>query len=363
MSKTMKAAVVREFGKSLTIEELPIPKPGPGELLVEVMACGVCHTDLHAADGDWPVKPAPPFVPGHETAGRVAALGDGVTNYKIGDAVGIAWLHDACGTCEFCITGWETLCEQQHNSGYSVDGGFAQYAIASAAYAARLPDDVDFAQIAPIICAGVTTYKGIKETQAQPGQWIAISGLGGLGHIAVQYAKAMGLRVVGLDVAADKLDLARSLGADAAFDARSPDAVAQVVEITKGGAHGVLVTAVSPPAFSQALQYVRRGGTVALNGLPPGSFPTPIFEVVLKRLTIRGSIVGTRYDLTQAIAFATEGKVKASVHTVALEDVNRAFSDLKAGKVDGRIVLDLTAVRSERELVGATSSSLTMESR
>jgi propanol-preferring alcohol dehydrogenase len=226
MEKTMKAAVVREFGQPLAIEELPVPVPGPGELLVEVAACGVCHTDLHAAEGDWPVKPTPPFVPGHETAGRVVALGEGVTNYKIGDAVGIAWLHDACGTCEFCITGWETLCEQQRNSGYSVDGGFAQYAIASAAYAGRLPDDVDFAEIAPIICAGVTTYKGIKETETQPGQWIVISGLGGLGHIAVQYAKAMGMRVVGLDVAKEKLDLARSLGAEAAFDARSPDAVA-----------------------------------------------------------------------------------------------------------------------------------------
>ncbi|MBV8066496.1 MAG: alcohol dehydrogenase AdhP [Candidatus Eremiobacteraeota bacterium] len=356
MAKTMKAAVVREFGQPLVIEELPVPVPGPGELLVEVVACGVCHTDLHAAEGDWPVKPAPPFVPGHETAGRVAALGGGVTNYKVGDAVGIAWLHDACGMCEYCITGWETLCEEQRNSGYSVDGGFAQYAIASAAYAGRLPEDVDFARIAPIICAGVTTYKGIKETETQPGHWIAISGLGGLGHIAVQYAKAMGMRVVGLDVAKEKLDLARSLGADAAFDARSPDAVGQVLELTKGGAHGVLVTAVSPPAFSQALQYVRRGGTVALNGLPPGDFPVPIFDVVLKRLTIRGSIVGTRFDLAQAIALAAEGKIKANVNTAPLEEINHVFSELKAGRVDGRIVLDLTAARSERELVGSAGA-------
>jgi len=358
MANTMKAAVVREFGAPLAIEERPVPIPGPGELLVEVMACGVCHTDLHAAEGDWPVKPAPPFVPGHEAAGRVVALGDGVKGYRLGDAVGIAWLHDACGICEFCIRGWETLCEQQRNSGYSVDGGFAQYAIASAAYAGRLPDDVDFAQIAPIICAGVTTYKGIKETEASPGQWIAISGLGGLGHIAVQYAKAMGLRVVGLDVAREKLDLASSLGADAVFDARSPDAISQVIEVTKGGAHGVLVTAVSPPAFSQALQYVRRGGTVALNGLPPGSFPTPIFDVVLKRLTIRGSIVGTRQDLAEAIAFATDGKVRANVHTAALEEINRVFADLKGGKVEGRMVLDLTKVRNERELIGVAAGSL-----
>ncbi|MBV8332874.1 MAG: alcohol dehydrogenase AdhP [Candidatus Eremiobacteraeota bacterium] len=348
MQKTMKAAVVSEFGAPLRIDELPVPTPGAGELLVEVMACGVCHTDLHAAEGDWPVKPAPPFVPGHETAGRVVGIGPNVDGYKIGDAVGIAWLHDACGKCEYCITGWETLCPSQRNSGYSVNGGFAQYAIASAAYAGRLPGDVDFASIAPIICAGVTTYKGIKETQAQPGQWIAISGLGGLGHIAVQYAKAMGLRVIGLDIAADKLALARSLGADATFDANSPDAIAQVIDATGGGAHGVLVTAVSRPAFSQALQYVRRGGTVALNGLPPGDFPTPIFDVVLKRITIRGSIVGTRYDLSQAVAFAVQGKVKANIHTAALDDVNDVFDQLKAGKVDGRVVLDLTKARTQK---------------
>jgi propanol-preferring alcohol dehydrogenase len=342
MSKTMKAAVVRGFGQPLAIEERPVPVPGTGELLVEVIACGVCHTDLHAAEGDWPMKPVPPFIPGHETAGRVVALGEGVTGYKLGDAVGIAWLRDACGTCEFCITGWETLCERQRNSGYSVDGGFAQYTTASSAYAGRLPNDVDFLHMAPILCAGVTTYKGIKETDAQPGEWVAISGLGGLGHVAVQYAKAMGMRVVGLDIAQDKLDLARSLGADAAIDARLPDAPAHVVELTKGGAHGVLVTAVSPPAFSQALQYVRRRGTVVLHGLPPGSFPLPIFEVVLKRLTIRGSPVGTRHDLAQAIALAAEGKVKANVTTAALGDVNKVLSELKAGRVEGRVVLDLT---------------------
>jgi alcohol dehydrogenase, propanol-preferring len=340
IAKTMKAAVVLEFGKPLVVEERSVPAPGPGELLVEVVACGVCHTDLHAADGDWPVKPTPPFIPGHETVGRVAAVGAGVDDFKRGDPVGIAWLHDACGKCEFCITGWETLCTAQHNSGYSTDGGFAQYAIASAAYAGRLPDGLDFAEMAPIICAGVTTYKGIKETEAKPGEWLAISGLGGLGHVAVQYAKAMGLNVVGLDVTKEKLALARSVGADMTVNALDADAVDQVVEATHGGAHGVLVTAVSPPAFSQALQMARRKGTVALCGLPPGGFQTPIFDVVLKRLTIRGSIVGTRKDLADAIAFAAAGKVRANVHTAKLEDINRIFADLKAGKIEGRMVLD-----------------------
>ncbi|WP_316192758.1 alcohol dehydrogenase AdhP [Bradyrhizobium sp. SZCCHNRI1029] len=338
--QTMKAAVVKAFGKPLDIEDVPIPVPGPGELLVRVKACGVCHTDLHAASGDWPVKPVPPFIPGHEAAGMVAALGPGVTDFKVGDAVGVAWLHDACLRCEYCETGWETLCEHQHNTGYSVNGGFAEYVIASAAFAARLPANVDFARIAPILCAGVTTYKGLKETDARPGEWVVVSGVGGLGHVAIQYAKAMGLKAIGLDIAEDKLKLALQAGAEHAVNALDKDAVAQVIAITGGGAHGVLVTAVSTPAFAQALHMVRRKGTVSLVGLPPGEFPTPIFDVVLKRITVRGSIVGTRRDLDEAIAFAADGKVTAEVTTAPLSEINTVFDRMKAGKIDGRVVLD-----------------------
>jgi propanol-preferring alcohol dehydrogenase len=341
MAKTMKAAVVRQFGQRLSIDEVPIPTPGPGEVLVKIVATGVCHTDLHAADGDWPVRPSPPFIPGHEGAGIVAAVGAGVTRLKEGDAVGIAWLHDACGCCEPCMTGWETLCPEQRNSGYSVNGSFAEYATGSAGYVGRLPANVDFVSMAPILCAGVTTYKGIKETEVRPGEWIAISGIGGLGHVAVQYAKAMGLHVAALDVSEEKLALARSLGAEIAVDARAPDAAEQVVRLTGGGTHGVLVTAVSPPAFAQALNLVRRKGTVALVGLPPGTFATPIFDVVLKRITLRGSIVGTRQDLAEAIQFAAEGKVKAHIHEAPLDDINQIFTDMKAGKIDGRMVIRL----------------------
>ena len=336
----MKAAVVKQFGRPLAIEDVPVPQPGPGEVLVKVKACGVCHTDLHAASGDWPVKPAPPFIPGHEAAGIVAALGPGVANLKVGDAVGVAWLHDACLACEYCETGWETLCEHQHNTGYSVNGGFAEYIIASAAFAARLPTDVDFAAIAPILCAGVTTYKGLKEIEAHPGEWVVISGVGGLGHVAIQYARAMGLKVAAIDIAADKLELARTAGADLAVNALAPDAVDQVLAATGGGAHGVLVTAVSTAAFAQALKMVRRKGTVSLVGLPPGEFPTPIFDVVLKRITIRGSIVGTRRDLDEAIAFAAEGKVHAEVTRVPLAEINEVFDRMKQGRIDGRVVLD-----------------------
>jgi propanol-preferring alcohol dehydrogenase len=211
----------------------------------------------------------------------------------------------------------------------------------AAAYVGRLPANPDFAALAPILCAGVTTYKGIKQTEARPGEWIAISGIGGLGHVAIQYAKAMGLHVVALDVTEEKLALARALGADLAVNAAKPDAVAEVTEKTGGGAHGVLVTAVSPRAFSQAIALTRRRGTVSLCGLPPGDFPTPIFDVVLKAITIRGSIVGTRKDLIEALAFAAEGKVKAHIHEAKLDDVNRIFTELKAGTVDGRMVLTL----------------------
>jgi propanol-preferring alcohol dehydrogenase len=342
MTEMMKAARVHQFGQPLVIEDVPVPVPDKGEILVKVMACGVCHTDLHAADGDWPVKPALPFTPGHEVVGVVAGLGPDMTDFKLGDAVGVAWLHDACMRCEYCETGWETVCEHQHNTGYSCDGGFAEYVIAAAPFAARLPAGVNFAEIAPILCAGVTTYKGLKETEARPGEWVAISGIGGLGHVGIQYAKAMGLHVAALDIAPDKLALARTAGADIAVDARSPDAVADILKATGGGAHGVLVTAVSPPAFSQALRVVRRKGTVSLVGLPPGEFPTPIFDVVLKRITVRGSIVGTRRDLDEAIAFAAEGKVRSEIRTAPLGDINAILADLKAGKIEGRMVLDLT---------------------
>jgi propanol-preferring alcohol dehydrogenase len=339
MVKTMKAAVVHAFGKPLTIEEVPIPTPGSGDVLIKVIANGVCHTDLHAAQGDWPGKPVPPFIPGHEGAGIVAAVGREVTHLKEGDPVGLAWLHDSCGWCEYCRTGWDALCLAQRNSGYTVNGSFAEYAIGSAAYVAQLPNNPNFAAMAPILCAGVTTYKGIKETEAKPGEWIAISGVGGLGQLAIEYAKAMGLHVAALDVTEEKLALARASGAEVTVNAKSPDAVAQVVRQTGGGAHGVLVTAVSPPAFDQAIHMVRRKGTIALVGLPPGDFHAPIFEVVLGRVTIRGSIVGGRQDLAEAIEFAAEGKVHSHYHEMKLDDINQVFSDMKTGKLDGRMVM------------------------
>ena len=340
MARTMKAAVVPALGKPLEIREVPVPEVGPGQILVKVAASGVCHTDLHAAEGDWPIKPAPPFIPGHEGVGQVAAVGAGVTSVKEGDRVGVPWLHTACGRCEYCITGWETLCPEQKNTGYGVNGGFAEYVLADPNYVGHLPNGLEFGPAAPILCAGVTVYKGLKETEARPGEWVVISGIGGLGHTAVQYAKAMGLHVAAVDIAEDKLKLAEQLGADLTVNAGTTDPVATVQRAT-GGAHGVLVTAVSPKAFAQAIGMVRRRGTVALVGLPPGDFPAPIFEIVLKRITVRGSIVGTRKDLSEALAFAGEGKVASHFSWVPLEDINAVFERMRRGAIDGRVVLDL----------------------
>jgi propanol-preferring alcohol dehydrogenase len=336
----MRAAIVHAFGEPLTIDELPVPEPGPGEVVVRLAATGVCHTDLHAVRGDWAVRPTLPLVPGHEGVGHVAAAGAGVTHVKEGDAVGVPWLHDACGQCEYCLTGWETLCPSQHNTGYSVDGTYAEFVRANADYVARLPGDAKLEEIAPILCAGVTTYKGLKETEARAGEWVAISGIGGLGHVAIQYAKAMGFNVAALDVAESKLALARELGADLAVDGRDPQAVKQLVK-ESGGMHGVLVTAASTAAFSQAIGIARRKGTVVLNGLPPGDFPTPVMPVVLKRLTLRGSIVGTREDLAEAVAFAAAGKIKAQVSIEPLDAVNEVFERMERGAINGRIVLTL----------------------
>ena len=336
----MLAAVVKVLGKGVSIERVPVPVPQEGEVLVQIQASGVCHTDLHAADGDWPVKPTVPFIPGHEGVGRIVQLGPGVRDLKMGDRVGIPWLHDACGRCEHCLSGWETLCEAQNDSGYSVNGGFAEYAIARADFAAPIPEGLSSVEAAPILCAGVTTYKGLKATGARPGQWIAISGIGGLGHLAVQYARAMGLHVAAIDVSTDKLELARVCGAEVLIDARDGD-VGAAVQKAIGGAHASLVTAVSTSAFAAGLGVLRRGGTAVLVGLPPGDFPLPIFEVVLKGLTVRGSIVGTRLDVKEALAFAADGAVRATIERASLDRLPDVFERLRKGNVSGRVVLEM----------------------
>jgi alcohol dehydrogenase, propanol-preferring len=340
MSPRMKVAVVEQFKKPLVFQEWDIPAPGPGQILVKTAACGVCYTDVHAARGDWPVKPTLPFIPGHEAIGRVVVVGAGVTAVKMGDRVGVPWLYSACGHCEYCLSAWETVCAQAQFGGYTRNGGFAEYLLADPNYVAHVPPGLGAAEAAPLICAGITSYKGIKETAAKPGEWIAISGVGGLGHLAIQYAKAMGLRVCAIDVNDGKLAHAQRLGADLLVNAEAGDPVAAVKKGTGGGAQGVLITAPSMGAFKQGVGMTRKRGTCVLVGLPPGEFPTPLFDVVANCITIRGSFVGTRQDMAETLAFAAEGKVKADIELQPLSSINLILERLERGEVASRVVLD-----------------------
>ena len=340
MSNKMKAAVVEQFGKPLVFKDLDIPVPGRGQVLVKTEACGVCHTDLHARNGDWPLKPPLPFTPGHEGIGIVTVLGADVTAVKVGDRVGVPWLYSACGHCEYCLSARETVCAEAQFGGYTRNGGFAEYIIADPNYVAHIPAGLAPAAAAPLICAGITSYKGVKETGARPGQWIVISGIGGLGHLGVQYARAMGLKVCAVDIDDGKLEHAKRLGAEALVNAKHGDPVAAVKKATSGGAHGVLITAPSLPAFKQGVGMTRKFGTCVLVGIPPGEFPTPLFEVVANCITIRGSFVGTRQDMAEALAFAVDGKVKADIELQSLSAINQVFERLAHGDVPSRVVLE-----------------------
>ena len=340
MSKIMKAAVAHQFGQPLVIEKVPIPEPESDQVLVRIIACGVCHSDLHLVNGDWPLKPELPIILGHEGIGYVTEVGSDVNSIKEGDLVGIPWLNSSCGCCEYCTTGWETLCPSLKGTACAINGPFAEYALIHAAYAVPIPPELDPIQAAPLLCAGVTTYKGLRETETKPGDWVVISGIGGLGHVAVQYAKAMGLHVIAVDVIDDHLTLAWELGADLTINASKQDP-GKVVQDKIGGVHGALVTAVSTSAFHQAISTLRPHGTCVVNGLPPGEFSMPIWDLVLKRITIRGSIVGTRQDMRECLQLAAEGKIKPKIETQPLEAINEVFDRLRNGKVNGRVVLQI----------------------
>lgn len=335
--------MVETFGSPLVIRELEIPTPGPGQVLVKTEACGVCHTDLHAANGDWPVKPTLPFTPGHEGIGIVTALGSGVTAVKEGDRVGVPWLYSACGHCEYCLAAREPVCAEAQFGGYTKNGGFAEYIIADPNYVAHIPAQLVARDAAPLICAGITSYKGLKETQAKAGEWVVVSGVGGLGHLGIQYAKAMGLLVCAVDIDDGKLEHAKRLGADITINAKNGDAAVEVKRATNGGAHGVLITAPSLSAFKQGVGMTRKWGTCVLVGIPPGEFPTPLFEVVANCITIRGSFVGNRRDMAEALAFAAAGKVKADIELQPLSAINQVFDRLAHGDVPSRVVLNFAA--------------------
>jgi alcohol dehydrogenase, propanol-preferring len=339
-TKMMKAAVVNEHHQKLEIKDVPIPELEYGEILVKIKACGVCHTDLHAVNGDWPVKPKLPLIPGHEGVGIVEKVAGGVTSIKVGDRVGIPWLYSACGECEYCLTGRETLCLAQENAGYSVDGGYAEYCKAPANYVVKIPDGLDFHEISPIFCAGVTTYKALKVSNAKPGDWVAIYGIGGLGHVALQYAKAMGFNVIAVDIQDDKLELATELGADKTINGLRVDPAEEIKNLV-GGVQAAVSVAVTKKAFEQAYGSVKRGGTLVVVGLPNADLPIPIFDTVLNGVTVKGSIVGTRKDLQEAIEFAAQGKVRTNIEVQPLEKINEVFERMETGQINGRVVLTL----------------------
>jgi propanol-preferring alcohol dehydrogenase len=336
----MKAAVVTAFSAPLEIVERAVPLPATGQVLVRLETCGLCHTDIHAARGDWPVKPTPPFVPGHEGIGIIEQLGAGVTNRRIGERVAIAWLGSACGACQYCIDGRETLCEGQENSGYSVDGAFAEYAVANAAYVVPVPDGISSVDAAPLSCAGVTTYKAMKVAHIQPTERVGVFGIGGLGHLAIQYAGIMGGSVVAIDIEQAKLDLALELGAHHVINAGSTEPVAALQAL--GGLDVAVVLAASPHVFEQAFASLRRGGRLICVALPAdgGAMTIPIFETVLKGISIIGSIVGTRQDLTEVFALHAAGRTRVIAQTRNLEDVNEAIADVLSGHIPARLVFE-----------------------
>ena len=336
----MRAAVVHDFREPLRIEERPKPEPAPGQVLVKIETSGLCHTDIHAAHGDWPVKPSLPFVPGHEGVGIIEAVGSGVNVVHEGERVAVPWLGWACGACEHCASGWETLCLQQKNTGYSIDGGYAEYVVAESGFVGRVPDRIDPLDAAPLTCAGVTTYKAVKVSGARSSDLVAVFGIGGLGHLAMQYAQIAGGSVVAVDVLANKLDVAKQLGAAYTVDATAEDP-AQAIQAL-GGADAAIVLAVSPRACEQAFASLRRNGRLVLVGLPAdNSFALPIFESVLNGISVIGSIVGTRVDLAETFELHADGRTKVIRDSRRLEHVNESFEEVEKGTVDARLVFDL----------------------
>jgi alcohol dehydrogenase, propanol-preferring len=338
--QTYRAAVVHDFHAPLSVDEVPAADLAPGQVRVKVEASGLCHTDIHAAHGDWPVKPTPPFVPGHEGVGIVVELGPGVTEVAVGDRVAMPWLAYACGTCDHCVSGWETLCLEQQNMGYSIDGGFGEYAVAYGRYVVKVPEGVDPFDAAPLTCAGVTTYKAVKVAGTRSSDLVAVFGVGGLGHLAIQYAAIAGGRVIAVDIYDEKLELARRLGAEFTVNAAKEDPVEAIQRL--GGADQAIALAVSPRAFEQAYGSLRRGGTLVFVALPADNeVKVPIFETVLNGITIVGSIVGTRTDLREVFELHATGKTSVIRETRSLEDVNAAIADIEAGRVAARIVFEL----------------------
>lgn len=347
--KTQKAAIFHKKGGPVAIEEVPVIQPQElkaGEALVRVKYSGVCHTDLHAMLGDWPLDNKLPLIGGHEGAGYIVAMNDETSDLKVGDKVGIKWIAHSCNRCVFCRQGYEPLCKQAQCSGYSVDGSFQQYAVSYTSQLSLIPDGLALDDAAPILCAGVTVYKAIKESGAKAGEWLVIPGAGGgLGHLAVQYASLQGIRVIAIDTGAEKKALCEKLGADKFIDFKEEKDIVKAVQAASPdglGPHAAVVAASGGAAYEQALEYLRPHGTCVAVGLPPDSnIQVPVFWTVFLSKRVIGSYVGNRQDATEALALAASGKVKCLYKTLPASDLPKVYDDMHHGKVTGRIVLDM----------------------
>ncbi|KAJ7511646.1 chaperonin 10-like protein [Mycena galericulata] len=349
--KIQTAAVVPTSGAAIEIRaDHPVKTQAelaPGECLIKLACTGVCHTDLHAALGDWPVPPNSPLVGGHEGVGTIVAIGSN-TNHspvKIGDRVGIKWLADSCLNCEQCRKGREQNCLDAKLSGYTVDGTFQQYVVSYVNHVTPIPEGFDSNAAASILCAGVTAYRAIKYSQTAPGDWIVLPGAGGgLGHLAVQYAKVAGLRVIAVDTGAHKKNLCLELGADKWIDFKeTKNLVEEIKAITDGlGAHSTVVTAASSSGYQQAIDYLRAGGTLMAVGLPGrATLEASIFFTVFKSISILGSYVGNRQDAIDALDIAARGQVKCNYTLKKLGDLASVYEGMTKGEVAGRIVLEM----------------------
>lgn len=345
----MKAAVISQAqpGK-VEFRHQAVRALASGEALVNVECCGVCHTDLHVVQGDF--GPVPGRIPGHEGIGIVSAIADDVTSLKVGDRVSIAWFYEGCGVCEYCISGRETFCRNVKNAGFSIDGAMAEQCIVKADYAVKVPEGLDPLVANSITCAGVTTYKAAQVSGVRPGQWLAIWGAGGLGNMAIQFARnVFNARVIAIDIQDDKLALAKESGAEITLNPGKEDVPARIHELTGGGAHSAIVVAVARSAFNQAVNSVRAGGKVVCVAVPAGELSLNIVKTVLDGIQIVGSLVGTRQDLAEAFGHALAGRVRPIVQPRKLEELNAIFREMDDGTIQGRMVIDLRTVQRTEE--------------
>ena len=332
-------AIVATQDKKAAVVDKELRPLRYGEALLDMECCGVCHTDMHVMHQDYGDKTG--VVLGHEGIGIVKEVAEGADALKVGDRVSVAWFFKGCGRCEYCTTGRETLCRSVLNAGYTADGGMAHECIVPADYAVKVPEGLDSYAASSITCAGVTCYKAIKESGVHPGEWIVISGLGGLGNLALQYAKnVFQAKVIAVDINDEQLEFAKKFSADLCVNPLKED-LGEVVQRECGGAHGAVVTAVGKSAFNGAVDALRAGGTLAAVGLPTESMDLSIPRLVLDGIRVVGSLVGTRKDLEEAFQFGAEGKVVPQCQSRPMEDINDIFDEMEAGKIRGRMVIDL----------------------